>query len=381
MEKIVVRNFIYPIFQDPSQAHLFSDQFAFRPTGSTEAALITILQSITNLLLTEPYVRLIALDFSKAFDTVRHSGLLAKMSELPINDEIFNWFVNYFQGHSHVTKFRGKVSGYASINASVFQGSVVGPPCFVINASDLKPCVPGNIFDKYAGDIILISPACNDNGLNSEMQSIELWAGTNNLTLNRSKSREIIIYAKTRGNAVSAIPTLVLEIERAKSMKILGVIIQDNLSMNDHVNAVCQSASQSLYDLKLLKAHGMSTLSVQSVCRATVQARLTYASPAWWGFATVTDRQKLQSVANRATRWGYYDKLSPTVEQICTKRDTDLFSVVLSNKHHVLHSLLPPPNTHEHNLKSRAHNRCLPRKDSSLIVKKIVIRMLYKNAY
>ena len=53
----------------------YSDQFAFCPTGSTTAALIWILYTITQLLCQHDYVIVLALDFSKAFDSVRHSFL------------------------------------------------------------------------------------------------------------------------------------------------------------------------------------------------------------------------------------------------------------------------------------------------------------------
>ena len=73
LEKIIVRSHLYPVLQDTSCRHQFDDQYAFRPTGSTTAAIISILQSITSLLAGEnPHVILISLDFSKAFDTVRH---------------------------------------------------------------------------------------------------------------------------------------------------------------------------------------------------------------------------------------------------------------------------------------------------------------------
>jgi hypothetical protein len=46
----------------------FSDQFAFRPTGSTSAALIFMLHKIIHHLAIEPFVIVLALiDFSKAF--------------------------------------------------------------------------------------------------------------------------------------------------------------------------------------------------------------------------------------------------------------------------------------------------------------------------
>ena len=68
----------------------FSDQFAFRPSGSTTAALITILHTITRLLTTNQFVIVIALDFSKAFDidTVRHLTLLNKFSQMHIPDHL-----------------------------------------------------------------------------------------------------------------------------------------------------------------------------------------------------------------------------------------------------------------------------------------------------
>ena len=76
VEKTVVRSFLYPAFLKPPPSLSFQDQYAFQPTGSTTAAIISILHNITSLLITDPYVIVIAIDFSKAFDTVRHFSLL-----------------------------------------------------------------------------------------------------------------------------------------------------------------------------------------------------------------------------------------------------------------------------------------------------------------
>ena len=67
------------------------------------------------------YVRVFALDFSKAFDTVRHAALMEKMTMLYIPDEVYrpNWVKDFFDNHSHCTKFAGKVSTQADIHASV----------------------------------------------------------------------------------------------------------------------------------------------------------------------------------------------------------------------------------------------------------------------
>jgi len=89
---------------------------------------------ITKMLKVSPYVHMISLDFSKAFDTVRHTTHLDKLALLPLSD--FVWLVNYFIGHSHCTRFKNTLSGLANINASVIQGSALGPAAFIVAASD-----------------------------------------------------------------------------------------------------------------------------------------------------------------------------------------------------------------------------------------------------
>ena len=80
IERLVVRQFLYPAFLSSCpESLIFSDQFAFRPTGSTTSALVWFLHTITQMLTQHDYVIVLALDFSKAFDTVQHSTLLDKL--------------------------------------------------------------------------------------------------------------------------------------------------------------------------------------------------------------------------------------------------------------------------------------------------------------
>ena len=152
MEKTVVKHFLYPAILTPPAGLLFADQFAFRPTGSTTAAIISLFQKITDLLVHEPFVIVLALDFSKAFDKVRHVTLMEKMAQLDIPDHVYNWFIHFFNGHSHCVKFQGYTSTLREINASVIQGSALGPASYVVNAADLQPITPGNDILKYADD-------------------------------------------------------------------------------------------------------------------------------------------------------------------------------------------------------------------------------------
>ena len=92
---------------------------------------------MTELLQSNDYVHVIALDFSKAFDRVRHNSLASKLANVTIPDYLYNWIVNNLSGRKHQTKRRGIVSPIRSINASIIQGSALGPVEYVLTASDL----------------------------------------------------------------------------------------------------------------------------------------------------------------------------------------------------------------------------------------------------
>jgi len=106
-------------------------------------------------------------------------------------------------------------------------------------------------------------------------------------------------------------------------------------------------------------------------------SRLTYAAPAWWGFITAADQQKLQALLNRAVKWGFYKPSAPPLEHIVSQIERKLFFNVLANPAHVLHQLLPPPRPALYNLRSRVHNRALPTKSSALVAKNFFYRLLY----
>ena len=190
-----MRRFIYPSLLSPCPPSTLSvdNQFAFRPSGSTTAALIATLKHISDLLESSPYVHLIALDFSKAFDTVRHATLFDKLAQFPLPDCIFNWLVRFFSGRSHQTKFCNATSSPSIISASVIQGSAVGPAAFIVNASDLFPSSPGNVLVKYADDVFLIVPSSLTYTIPAELAHISSWATTNNLRLNPTKTHELLV--------------------------------------------------------------------------------------------------------------------------------------------------------------------------------------------
>src|SRR5207245_6173715 len=149
---------------------------------------ITLLHTITSMLITNQYVRLIALDFSKAFDSISHCPLSQKLAQLNIPDEIYNWILSFLEDHSHSTRYKETTSAPLSINASVIQGSALGPAAYIVTASDLRPLNAGNEIIKFADDTYLAIPASLESTVDDELMHIEQWSLQNNLKLNHSKS-------------------------------------------------------------------------------------------------------------------------------------------------------------------------------------------------
>ena len=125
------------------------------------------------------------MDFSKAFDTVRHVTLMEKIAMLDLPDHVYNWLVNFFTGRLQCITYGGDTSALAPISASIVQGSAIGPASYVVNASDLKSVSMGNVLLKYADDTYAMIPSVNVETRTSELDNVEPWAQKNNLQVRR----------------------------------------------------------------------------------------------------------------------------------------------------------------------------------------------------
>ena len=382
LEKYVVRQYIYPALRDPPPQLQFDDQYAFRPTGSTSAAIIAMLHTVRTMLSSSEYVHIFAFDFSKAFDTVRHATLMHKLAMMQIPDSIYNWVRDFFTDRHHSTRYAGQTSTVADIKASVIQGSGLGPAAFLVTAADLHPLTNGNRMFKYADDTYLLVPAANSSTGRLEVEHIGAWAANNNLTLNRAKSKEMIVRARGKRGKSANLPALCLDIERVSSLRVLGVTVNDQLTAAGHVTSLLSTASSLLYALRMLRGHGIGDPSLHDVCRATLMAKLIYAAPAWSGACSAAERAKLDSLVNRCRRLGYCSPMEPTFSEMTSDADDRLFASVMNIPDHVLQPLLPDRPDNAYTLRQRPHgNKRLINKTVDLNDNDFIVRAMYKNSY
>src|SRR5688572_969590 len=79
-------------------------------------------------------------------------------------------------------------------------------------------------------------------------------------------------------------------------MRVLGVTIRSDLRMTTHVDNVLTSCSSSMYALRVLRSHGLPPSALHEVTKMTTIAHLMYATPAWWGYTSAGERDRIEQL-------------------------------------------------------------------------------------
>jgi len=116
--------------------------------------------------------------------------------------------------------------------------------------------------------------------------------------------------------------------------------------------------SQSLFAVRTLRQHGLPEDALHEVFKVVVINKLTHASPAWWGFASADDRNRLETFLRKSVKLDYRAKCSTTFASICDDADCKLFTRITGNTQHLLYPLLPSERERHYtqSLRQRYHN-------------------------
>ena len=129
------------------------------------------------------------------------------------------------------------------------QGTVLGPTLFLVMINDLLSKWQDHW--KYVDDTNVaecIRPNCPSH-LQEVVNDIATWTMSNSMKLNITKCKELIIdFSKEplQPLTVNGNPIKLVESE-----KLLGVVVQNNLKWNLHVQNIVKKSSKHVYMLRL----------------------------------------------------------------------------------------------------------------------------------
>jgi len=282
-------------------------QFGFRDKHNTSQQLLRTIEFSAAALEKKKSVAVLAIDIKKAFDTVYHDGLIHKMIKYKMPDNIILIMNSFLRNRTFQVNVKGNLSSIKKIEASVPQGSVIGPVAFNIFVSDFPTWQDNNhITSQFADDTTILECAKNPNkaieNLQSKVFDIENWCTLYKIALNGSKSKLLLI-RRNRKPITETIEIFDEEVERVDELKFLGVTITHNLKWERHIEKVTTKTRQVRFQLRhLLGRKSMLDLHTKRKIYCTVLRPIfSYASPAWFPNKKSL-KQKLRTTQNVTLR-------------------------------------------------------------------------------
>ena len=125
-------------------------------------------------------IKIIAYDFSKAFDTLSHRLIVSALRDQAFPKDFIQWTEDYLTGRTQATRVGCVTSEVRSVSSGVPQGSVLGPMLFCLVVGRLKPSSSRTCLIQYIDDTtICISLYKSDTGhVISEHANIIRWSQT-----------------------------------------------------------------------------------------------------------------------------------------------------------------------------------------------------------
>ena len=271
----------------------------------------------------------IFIDLSKAFDTLDHKILCAKLEISGVRGTPLSLLTSYLSDRYQYTSVNGIESEKKLVKYGVPQGSVLGPLLFLLYISDMLNCYKGidYKFVLYADDTnLFVIDESREQAIkkaNIILKGVNDYMQSNLLHINRNKCCFIHFEPHTRkknpensGDSEQVQHRLCINnhfIKEVDETKFLGVTIDKKLSWIPHINNLHKKLKSASGIIQKISQY-IPKSQYKSIYHTLFESHLTYCISVWGG-AAKTHLDKLFRTQKHCMRllFGdselYYNKL------------------------------------------------------------------------
>lgn len=292
-------------------------QFGGIKGRSTTHVLVDLLHSWHQALDQCKLVRVLFIDYSKAFDHIDHNIFISKLRNLfNIPQFIINWMTSFLTGRRQRVKLGDIVSEWLNLNGGLPQGSFLAPLVFIMFINDLHTIYPAH---KYIDDVTVseIIDRSSNSKMSTALHVIDDYSDDNHMTINAKKTK-VMGVCPIGSSKHEPLYLKNNQIEDVTSFKLLGVHIDNDLKFSTHVQFICSRANTRLHFLKHLKRNFVDIDDSIHFYFTVVRPVLEYACPAWHCTLTLEQSHAIELIQKRALSILFGSFVFEDYDQFCT---------------------------------------------------------------
>ena len=262
----------------------YPKQFRFHKGHSTTDAYLVAVAETLNSFQKSFSLLSVFVDLRKAFDTVNHSIILAKLEKLGVWGVALDWFRSYLCNQVQYVTYQGVDSDKKGLPCGVPQGSLLGVILFQIQINDLKSCLRYSDSILYVDDTMIYVFGRNLHALKANIQydlnALSRWLSLNKLLLNAKKTKSLL-FSRVDNVNVKLFVNGDQQIQSVCCFKFLGFYLDVTLSFEHHCHHLYETLLKSIFIIRKLSTF-LLELCLHFLYYAYYYSRLSYGVHIWF---------------------------------------------------------------------------------------------------